>query len=555
MSIKNRIVFAIGALALLAILLTLALTGRLSAEGGVMPKGLPPWFKDLDKDENGQITLHEWRAGGKKLSEFRDFDLNHDGLITAEEVLQVLNRPFELTFEGCRAEYRGAIEETDEKYRGRKCYRIFTVRMEQGKTYQIDHMSKAFDAYLYLEDSEGELLAENDDGGEGLNSRIIFRAETTAIYRLIATSVGSRPGVFSFSVRVLNRFGGIVPSSLPAWFNALDKDEDGQISLHEWRTSGKTLSEFRAYDLNNDGFITAEEVVQVVTKPSELKLDGGGTTYKGVIEAAVEERYRGKKSFKIFTIKMEQGKTYEINHISKDFQAFLHLEDSDGNQVQQNSSRTIGENSRITFQADTNGTFRLIATSLGGFRTGAFSLSVRVLNRFGGPAPKGLPSWFKILDKDEDGQVSLHEWRRGGKKLSEFREYDLNDDGFITAEEILRVVKRPFELKSEGGLAYYNGAIEEADEPYRGKKSFKIFSIKMEQGRVYEIDYMSQAFYAYLYLENSAGEILDKNNSGGKGQYSRIVHRAAMTGNYRLVATSQDGYKTGEFSLSIRVRN
>lgn len=51
--------------------------------------------------------------------------------------------------------------------------------------------------------------------------------------------------------------------------------------------------------------------------------------------------------------------------------------------------------------------------------------------------PTGLPSWFKSRDTNGDGQVSMSEysgsWSAG--TVSEFRRYDLNDDGFITAKE------------------------------------------------------------------------------------------------------------------------
>src|SRR5205823_4536579 len=126
------------------------------------------------------------------------------------------------------------------------------------------------------------------------------------------------------------------------------------------------------------------------------------------------------------------------------------------------------------FRADRTGTYRLIATSVGNPRLGAFSFSVRVLNRFRGTLPKGLPAWFHHLDKDWDGQIALHEWLEGGKSLGEFRDFDLNDDGLITADEVLRVLKIRLDLKLENGQASYHGAIEEpADEPYRGKKSFR----------------------------------------------------------------------------------
>ena len=55
-----------------------------------------------------------------------------------------------------------------------------------------------------------------------------------------------------------------------------------------------------------------------------------------------------------------------------------------------------------------------------------------------GKLPKNLPAWFIELDQDKDGQVALYEWRAGKKNLDEFKQWDLNDDGFITPEEALR---------------------------------------------------------------------------------------------------------------------
>ena len=65
-----------------------------------------------------------------------------------------------------------------------------------------------------------------------------------------------------------------------------------------------------------------------------------------------------------------------------------------------------------------------------------------IVFRAGGKMPAGLPSWFKELDDngDKDGQVALWEWRRGGRPLDEFKEWDLNDDGFITPEEAVKVL-------------------------------------------------------------------------------------------------------------------
>jgi hypothetical protein len=57
-----------------------------------------------------------------------------------------------------------------------------------------------------------------------------------------------------------------------------------------------------------------------------------------------------------------------------------------------------------------------------------------------GHLPKDLPEWFVRLDKsgDCDGQVGLWEARNDKTVLEEFSKYDLNGDGLITAEEVLR---------------------------------------------------------------------------------------------------------------------
>jgi hypothetical protein len=55
---------------------------------GRMPKGLPPWFEQLDRDGDAQVGLYEWKAAGRPVDDFVAMDLNGDGFLTAEEVLR-----------------------------------------------------------------------------------------------------------------------------------------------------------------------------------------------------------------------------------------------------------------------------------------------------------------------------------------------------------------------------------------------------------------------------------------------------------------------------------
>jgi Ca2+-binding EF-hand superfamily protein len=119
------------------------------------------------------------------------------------------------------------------------------------------------------------------------------------------------------------------PIPLPKWFNDLDTDGDGQVTVQEWRNAGKPLGEFRKFDLNGDGIITADEVRRTLTKPDGRKPN----------------------------------------------------------------------------------------------------------NRPNATLPEGLPPWFRTLDRAGEGQITFARWRSAGKPLGEFRKYDLNGDGIITARK------------------------------------------------------------------------------------------------------------------------
>jgi len=450
----------------------------------------------------------------------------------------------------------------EELYQGKKSFKVLTVRLVGGKTYQIDLTSRAFQAFLYLEDPDGEVVMENSAPNIGGNARFVYRAAGAGTYRIIATSLGGfKTGPFALSVRVVSPApGGDLPKDLPPWFRELDRDGDGQISLAEWRRSGRSFDEFRRYDLNKDGFITPDEVLRLTKPPRKqqspyLRLKDGRANYEGSVEEVADERYDGKQSFKVITIRLVGGKTYQIDLTSQAFQPFLYLEDPDGEVVMENSAPNVGGNARLVYRAAGAGTYRIVATSLAGVRTGPFALSVRVVSPApGGDLPKDLPPWFKELAKDGGGQISLAAWRRRGRSLDEFHKYDLNRDGFITAEEVLRVVKQSPGLRLQDGRVTYEDSVEEtAEERYRGKRSFKVLTVRLEGGKTYQIDHSSPAFQAFLHLEDPDGAVVMENSAPNIGGNARLVYRAAKSGTYRIIATSLAGVRTGPFALSVRV--
>lgn len=89
----------------------------------------------------------------------------------------------------------------DANFRNHIC-KLYVVHLEAGRTYQIDHMSGDFDAFLFLCNNDDVFLAADDDGGVGLNSRITFRPDRTGFYRIRATSLGGRnTGRYSLQIQ------------------------------------------------------------------------------------------------------------------------------------------------------------------------------------------------------------------------------------------------------------------------------------------------------------------------------------------------------------------
>lgn len=92
----------------------------------------------------------------------------------------------------------------DGKLDGKTTALVYEVRLVAGKTYVIDMVSKdqkALDPYLVLQDADRQVLAEDDDGGEGLNARITYRAPRDGAYSILATSYNAGRGLFTLTVR------------------------------------------------------------------------------------------------------------------------------------------------------------------------------------------------------------------------------------------------------------------------------------------------------------------------------------------------------------------
>jgi hypothetical protein len=99
-----------------------------------------------------------------------------------------------------------------------------------------------------------------------------------------------------------------------------------------------------------------------------------------------------------------------------------------------------------------------------------------------------------------------------------------------------------------------DGKVSPADakDKVMTKSPHQVHKMNMKAGQTYQIDLMSQAFDAFLRVEDASGKQLASDDDSGGGLNSRLYFKPPSDGTYRLIATSFDG-KAGPYTLTAKV--
>jgi hypothetical protein len=199
--------------------------------------------------------------------------------------------------------------------------KLYALKCLEGRTYTIELRSDDFDAFLRLEDPSGKQVAEDDDSGGGKtghDAKIVFTAPKSGTYTICATSFNSdAKGKYTLNV-----------------------DHDGK---------GKDAAITYLLDLKGK-----------LTKEDKKDPTRGGNCY-----------------CKTYKIDMKAKMTYVIELDSKDFDAYLRLENDEGKQVAfDDDGAKVGLNAKLIYPCDKAGSYTIYATSFDEAAVGEFSLRV-----------------------------------------------------------------------------------------------------------------------------------------------------------------------------------
>ena len=213
----------------------------------------------------------------------------------------------------------GVLEESDAESRNRSESRAdcYTFSGTAGDRVDISLTSDDFDTYLYLLNADGDVVADDDDGGDGVNSRITsLELPSTETFVIEATSFsGSSTGNYTL---VLTRFESATCTPI-----SYGETVTGTLGLFDDESRNQTDSRADCY------------------------------TFSAV-----------------------EGDRISVSLSSDDFDTYVFLSDALGDVVASDDDGGDGINSRIvSFPAPSTGTFTIEATSYFG-GTGTYSLTL-----------------------------------------------------------------------------------------------------------------------------------------------------------------------------------
>jgi len=212
--------------------------------------------------------------------------------------------------------FRGELTAMSETLDDNSRIEVHMIDAQAGENIEVTLASSAFDAVVYVLDTNSELLAQDDDSAGGTNARVSFTVPTSGEYSLVV--------------------------------NSYEPDALGQYTL------------------------TVHRGADVAAAPA---LQGAGDTIQGTLDASNDVMDDGSR-YALHLIEAAAGESLDVTMTSSAFDAYLLIVDANGNTIAEDDDSAGGTNARVSVTAPSAGTYTIVANSYGADATGPYTISV-----------------------------------------------------------------------------------------------------------------------------------------------------------------------------------
>lgn len=329
----------------------------------------------------------------------------------------------------------GSLAEDDGKGAAGATADTYRFSGREGQRVRIEMTSDDFDAYLELFDANHVSLAENDDGGDGTNSRLTYTLPTTGAYFIEARAFTESTGAYSLSITEVEAekaperlaFGSTIQGEISE-SDSTDSDDRSFDAFAFAGTAGQRIQaimrsgdfdtylqigraggEFTALASDDDGLgegtdsrlnFTLPEDGEYVLRASPLGSDGEGlyalelidrgpqpqpgsilvgSTARGVLTEA--DATAGDNSFyDAYRVTLKEGDELLITMVSNEVDSFLIVgrqpEDGEFEVLGSDDDSLSDTHARLEWTAPSDGVYEIRAGTFQQGQTGAYALNL-----------------------------------------------------------------------------------------------------------------------------------------------------------------------------------
>jgi len=224
-----------------------------------------------------------------------------------------------------------------------KPFQAYQFGCAAGQTFQMDIIS-TWDNYALVFDPMGNVVARDDDTGEGLNARIVHTCATTGVYRLAVTTFTSStaPGAYTLQV---NSAG--TPTMMPM---VTEVPQQAGVTLPQPSVTGG------------------------IVPPGQVASIAFGQYMQGRLEQGDQTMNDGTYA-DVWTFQGTGGQTVTIDVRSDEFDTYAQLLNASGDRLAEDDDSGGSTNSRITFTLPASGQYQIVVNNFGDTRrSGVYSI-------------------------------------------------------------------------------------------------------------------------------------------------------------------------------------
>ncbi len=445
-----------------------------------------------------------------------------------------------------------SLSDPDDGLRGNGyLFDVYEFAGPAGTRVTLEATIASFDTYFYLLDADCNELAQDDDGGNGLLSRLEYTLPEDGTYMLVVTSYANEvTGSYTVALTAVT-----TPEVELNCADGRDDDVDGYVDCEDddCARSSVCLPRFESNcsngaDDDSDGATDCEDpdcagippcnIVPLACDWSSGVLPLPESSVEGTLSSS--DPSDGPQGwgyyFDAYQVTIPAGQQVTFETVEGSFDTILHLMDGTCSQVTSDDDGGAGLLSRITYTATASQTYTIVVTSYRSGTTGSYVLSISAA-----VVPSTEIDCGDYVDNDRDGRI------------------DCEDPDCVNADEC---IVEPPHLCIEFTEAFLpgmepvsvTGSLDSGD-PLDGPRGssyyYEQYLVLMEPGFEATFETTNASFDTYLYLLDERCMEVDRDDDGGVGLHSRITYEVDYPAEYTLVVTSYGSYATGTYTLLV----